>query len=46
LFAYDDKNIPGAGDVMKVARNIFEYFNKSTQASEKLSNQQNQFIPG
>eukprot|EP00956_Cyclotella_meneghiniana_P023278 scaffold45014_cov78-Cyclotella_meneghiniana.AAC.3 len=34
--AFDDVNIPGAGDLMKKCRSLIEYFSKSTQASGEL----------
>jgi hypothetical protein len=35
-----DKNIPGANNAMKMAREVVEYFTKSTQAMNKLLNAQ------
>ncbi|KAL7505743.1 hypothetical protein ACHAXN_003418, partial [Cyclotella atomus] len=36
LIAFKDENVPGADGVMKKARALVEFFNKSTQASTKL----------
>ena len=38
ILAYDDNNILGADGVMKNIHSIYKYFNKSTQALEKLLN--------
>ena len=38
--AFDDNNIPGSAQVMKTARSLCEYFDKSSQASDKLKAQQ------
>jgi hypothetical protein len=43
--AFNDANLPDSSNVMKTAREVIEYFTKSTQAMSKLMNQQRALNP-